>query len=96
MINPMTVLNFFTSGVLFFYAAYMLFVCRKEVKGMMLVFFMAGLWAFGVHLLVMIDQTVIDFICWQTVTNYLIRPLLFVLMCTVLGAIIRLGWRYDR
>ena len=92
----MTVVNFITSVILLVYGIYLIYRCRKEVRGMMLVFAVAGLWAFTVHSLVMWDKVVDDFMEWQLVTNYLIRPLLFVLMCTVLAAMIRMGWRYDR
>jgi hypothetical protein len=95
-LNPMTVANFIMSAVLLGYSAYLVFRGRREVRSMMIVFAAAGLWSFGVHLAVVFDLLVYDFMCWQTVTNFLIRPLLFVLMCAVLAAAIRMGWRYDR
>lgn len=94
--NPMTVANFILSAALLGYTVYLVFRCRPEVRGMILVFAVAGLWAFTVHSLVMWDKVVDDFMEWQLVTNYLIRPLLFVLMCAVLAAAIKSGWRYDR
>jgi hypothetical protein len=94
--NPMTVLNFLMSVALLGYSAYLIFYGRREVRSMMIVFAVAGLWAFGVHLAVVIDLTCCDFMTWQLVTNYLIRPLIFVLMSAVLAAAIKSGWRYDR
>jgi hypothetical protein len=94
--NPMTVANFIMSAVLLGYSVYLVFRGRREVRSMMIVFAMTGLWAFLVHLAVVLDLAVYDFMCWQTVTNFLIRPLLFVLMCAVLAAAIKSGWRYDR
>ena len=94
--NPMTIANFLMSAVLLGYTAYLVFRGRPEVRPMMLVFAAAGLWSFAVHLAVVIDLTCCDFMAWQFVTNYLIRPLLFVLMCAVLAAAIKSGWRYDR
>jgi hypothetical protein len=94
--NPMTLANFMLSVILLGYSLYLVFRGRREVRPMMIVFTVSGLWAFGVHLAVVIDLAYQDFMCWQTVTNYLIRPLLFVLMSAVLAAVIKSGWRYDR
>jgi hypothetical protein len=95
-LNPMTILNFTMSIILLYYTVYLSIRCRGETRQMMLVYVGAGLWAFMVHLLVVIDAVWVDFMDWQTITLYLIRPLLFVLMCTVMAAAIKSGWRYDK
>ena len=95
-ISMMTLLNTAMATILFGYATYKTFHCRKEARPMMMVYAGAGLWSFGVYALVFVDQVIFDFMCWQDVTIYLIRPLIFVLMCAVLAATIRSGWRYDK
>jgi uncharacterized membrane protein (DUF4010 family) len=93
--NPVTPLNFLIAVVMVTYAIYLLPRCRKETRGMIVVYGIAGIWSFLVHIAVVIDLLMVDFMPWQFVTNYLIRPLLFVLQATVLAAMIKSGWRYD-
>ena len=91
----MTAMNFIVAYVLFFYATYAYFRGRREAQSMLGVYALAGAWSVIVYTLVMIDYLLVDFMTWQVVTGYLIRPLLFILLCTILGATIRSGWRYD-
>jgi hypothetical protein len=95
-LNPMTALNSIIATILFFYTLHSVFVCRNSVRREMIVFAGIGLLAFIIHALVVVDQVIADIFCWQTVTNYMIRPLLASLMLGLLGAVIRLGWRDDK
>jgi hypothetical protein len=91
----MTIMNFTIALCILLYAGWLLPRCRPEVKPMMWVFFSAGVWSFSVHSAVVCDKICYDFMPWQFVTDYLIRPLIFVLQCVILSAIIKAGWRYD-
>lgn len=90
-----TVLNAIVSVIILGYALFLVFKGRPEIRSMMALYAVTGLWATIVHGAVLYDYLVRDFLPWQTVTLYLIKPLIFILLCTVLAAIIKSGWRYD-
>ena len=91
----MTIMNFTIALCIFLYSGWLLFHCRPEVRPMMWVFFSAGIWSLGVHTAVVCDKVCYNFMEWNFVTDYLIRPLIFVLQCVILSAVIKAGWRYD-
>ena len=93
--NVNTILNAIISMIILGYALYIVFRGRKETRAMNILYAVVGLWATVVHGVVLYDYLIYDFLDWQFVTMFLIKPLIFVLLCTVLAAIIKNGWRYD-
>jgi hypothetical protein len=95
MLNVNTVLNAAVSVAILGYALFLIFRGRREIRTMMVIYAVAGFWSTLVHGAVFYDYLITDFMAWQFVTTYLIKPLLFILLCTVLAAVIKSGWRYD-
>ena len=90
-----TILNAIISMIILGYALYIVFRGRRETRSMNILYAVVGFWATFVHAVVLYDYLIWDFMEWQFVTMYLIKPLIFILLCTVLAAIIKNGWRYD-
>ena len=90
-----TICNAIVSVIIFGYALYIVFRGRRETRPMMILYAVTGVWATIVHGIVLYDYLIFDFLDWQFVTMFLIKPLIFILLCTVLAAIIKSGWRYD-
>ena len=90
-----TILNAIISMIILGYSLYIVFRGRRETRSMNILYAVVGFWATFVHAVVLYDYLIWDFMEWQFVTMYLIKPLIFILLCTVLAAIIKNGWRYD-
>jgi hypothetical protein len=95
-LHLMTIANSILSVVILYYSIYLIIRGRKEARSLMIVYAVAGLWAVSVHSMIMVDKLWKNIFDWQVTTTFLIRPLLFVLMSTILAGIIKSGWRYDR
>jgi len=88
-------LNLITSLILVGYSLFLVLRGRNINRTIYGINLFAGSWTLGVYLLVTVDQVVYDFMCWQTVTTWLIRPTLFILLCALISCNIRLGWKHD-
>lgn len=89
----MTIINLTISLCVLIYAGYLVFHGRPINRWMMVVNALAGLWASAVLGLFIFDAVVFDFLDSETIRTYCIRPVIFVLLCTVLANTIRQGWK---
>ena len=96
MVTYMSWANLTVSLIIVFYAAYLFDRGRKINKGMMVVNVIAGLWGVFAYGLFIFDALVYDVLSKEAIREYCIKPMVFVLFCTVLAWTIRSGWRHDR
>jgi hypothetical protein len=96
MVTYMSWANFSLSLIIVFYSAYLYDKGRKVNKGMMLVNVIAGLWGVFAYGLFIFDALVYDVLSKEAIREYCIKPMVFVLFCTILGWTIRSDWRHDR
>lgn len=94
-VHPMSIINLALSITIVAYAVMLLRKGRKLDKGMYWVYLMAGLWTSTVYALYLIDIYIYDFMDRYVVRTFCFRPIIFLLLCTVLAALIRTGWHRD-
>ena len=95
MVNTMSWLNLLTAIIILGYAGWLFFHGRKINKWMMMVSALAGLWAFIMYGLFIVDALVWDIMDRETIRNFCIKPAIFVQLCTILAWVIKSGWRND-
>lgn len=93
MLNPMSILNFTIAICVLLYASYLVVHGRPINRWMMVVNALAGLWSVVVFGLFILDVAILDILDPETIRTYCIRPVIFVLLCTVLANTIRQGWK---
>lgn len=94
-IHPVSALNLILSLAIVIYAVRLLRKGRRLDKGMYWVYLMAGLWTSSVYILYLIDLYLYDFMDRYVVRTFCFRPIIFILLCTILAALIRTGWHRD-
>ena len=85
--------NLLLSILVIVFATWEIFKGRAINRGMMIVYALAGLWSLVVYGLIVVDTVVVDIMDSSYVKNFCIRPMLFVLLCTILASVIRGGWK---
>jgi len=89
-LNPMTVLNLIVALSIIALGLYYFIRGRKVDRWMVLSNLLAGVWAATTIIVIIIDRTYKDIFVEHT-TRWLISVTLFVLLCTKLGNLIRIG-----
>lgn len=91
-LHLMSWLSLIVSAMIIIYAGYLWFKGRSLDRGMYLIYGLAGLWAFVAYFIYAIDTYVVDILSRQDIRLFVFRPVIFVLLCVILGALIRTGW----
>jgi hypothetical protein len=95
MLNAMSILNFTVALVVLLYGLHLALHGRKINRWMFIVSALAGLWASVMYAMFIVDQVFVDFVSGTFIREYCIKPVIFILLCTILAWLIRSGWRDD-
>ena len=86
---------FTLSVVMVVSSAYYFFNGRQLLRWVVFWNGIASLWLFLVYIIVIYDRCIYDILIWQDVTEWLIKPVIFILGFSLLLNTIRLGRKHD-